>query len=125
MSKVSWLVFRNGHPRAHLVAASVPAARMIGSPDLKSAQFVLERLIKTLPPAGDYATTIVRQAGRPEVYLAFENELDAQKLAELVQAKQARRYPGWTSQRAFQLDAKTLQAMMSALPPRKSPLRTS
>src|SRR5258708_40308516 len=101
MSKVPWHVFRSDHPRAHLVAASVGAAELVGSPDLKIAKTALERLVKTLAPSGDYATSIVRETGQPEVHLAFENALDARKLADSVQAATTGRYLGSTSQRAF------------------------
>ena len=116
MSKVPWHVFRSDHPRAHLVAASIEAAELVGSPDLKIAKTVLERLVKTLAPSGDYATSIVRETGQPEVHLAFENELDARKLADSVQATTTGRYLGWTSQRAFELDAASVDAMASGLP---------
>jgi hypothetical protein len=117
MSKVPWHVFRSDHPRAHLVAASIEAAELVGSPDLKTAKAILERLVKTLAPAGDYATSIVRETGLPEVHLAFANELDARKLAESVQAAMTGRYHGWASQRAFALDAAAVDAMASGLPP--------
>ncbi|HTB35798.1 MAG TPA: hypothetical protein VK777_01890 [Reyranella sp.] len=116
MSKVPWHVFRSDHPRAHLVAASIAAAEMVGSPDLKSAKAVLERLVKTLAPTGDYATSIVRETGEPEVHLAFENEPDARKLADSVRAAMTDRYPGWASQRAFELDAAAVDALASGLP---------
>jgi hypothetical protein len=117
MPKVPWHVFRSDHPQAHLVAASIAAAERIGSPDLKTAKAVLERLVKTLVPGGDYATSIVRETGQPEVHLAFENELDARKLADSVQANTTGRYLGWTSQRAFELDAASVDRMASGLPP--------
>ena len=116
MSKVPWHVLRSDHPRAHLVAASIAAAEMVGSPDLKSAKAVLERLVKTLAPTGDYATSIVRETGEPEVHLAFENEPDARKLADSVRAAMTDRYPGWASQRAFELDAAAVDALASGLP---------
>lgn len=116
MSKVPWHVFRSDHRRAHLVAASIEAAELVGSPDLKTAKTVLERLVKTLAPTGDYATSIVRETGQPEVHLAFENELDARKLADSVQAAMTGRYHGWASQHAVALDAAAVDAMASGLP---------
>ena len=116
MSKVPWHVFRNDHPRAHLVAASIEAAELVGSPDLKTAKTILERLVKTLGPTGDYATSIVRETGQPEVHLAFENEPDARKLGDSVQAGMTSRYHGWASQRAFALDAASVDALASGLP---------
>ncbi len=111
-----WHVFRNDHPRAHLVAASIEAAELVGSPDLKTAKTILERLVKTLGPTGDYATAIVRETGEPEVHLAFENEPDARKLANSVKAVRTDRYHGWASQRAFALDAASVDALASGLP---------
>jgi hypothetical protein len=116
MSKVPWHVFRNDHPRAHLVAASIEAAELVGSPDLKAAKTILERLVKTLGPTGDYATSIVRETGEPEVHLAFENEPDARKLADSVKAVRTDRYHGWASQRAFALGAASVDALASGLP---------
>jgi hypothetical protein len=116
MSKVPWHVFRNDHPRAHLVAASIEAAELVGSPDLKTAKTILERLIKTLGPTGDYATSIVRETGQPEVHLAFEHEPDARTLADSVKAARADRYQGWASQCAFALDAASVDALASGLP---------
>ena len=116
MSKVPWHVFRSEHPRAHLVAASIEAAELVGSPDLKTAKTILERLVKALAPVGEYATSIVRETGEPEVHLAFANELDARKLADLVRAAMTDRYHGWASQRAVGLDAAAVDALASGLP---------
>jgi hypothetical protein len=120
MSKVPWPLFTSSHPQAHLLAASVPAAREVGNSDLKTAQYVLGRLVRELAPTGEYATTLVRASGRPEVYVAFEHEDDARKVAQAVRAKVSRRYTGWASQRACRLDAVTVRAMLSSHPPVKS-----
>ena len=123
MSRVPWHVFKDRNPRAHLVAASLQAAEAVGSADLKTAQTVLQRFIRKLAPAADYATTIVRDGGQPEVHLAFANELDACTLADAVQAKASHRNAGWASERAFQLDEASLAAMASGLPlpPKRRP----
>jgi hypothetical protein len=123
MSRVPWHIFKDRNPRAHLVAASVRAAEPVGGSDLKIALTILQRLIKKLAPSGDYATSIVRDTGGPEVHLAFESELDARKLADAVQADATHRHAGWASERAFQLDAASLEAMTSGLPlpPRRRP----
>jgi hypothetical protein len=122
MPRVPWHTFKHRYPQAHLVAASVRAAQLVGSPDLKAAQTTLERFVKTLAPVGDYATTIVRDTGRPEVYLAFADERDARILADAVDAVDARVShgdAGWASERAFRLDGASLRAIASRLPPRK------
>ena len=58
-------------------------------------------------PARDCAITVVREAGRPEVRLAFEQEADAQKLANAMKADAITSYSGWASQRVFELDGTT------------------
>ena len=108
MPRVPWHTFKHRYPQAHLVAASVRAAQLVGSPDLKAAQTTLERFVKTLAPAGDYATTIVRDTGRPEVHLAFADERDARTLADAVHARLSHSDAGWASERAFRLDAASL-----------------
>ena len=120
MSRVPWHVFKDRYKQAHLVAASVPAAQLVGSPDLKAAQAALDRFVRKLAPAGDYATAIVREASLPEVHLAFANEADARALADPMQARVSHRHAGWASERAFELDTDAMTAMTSGLPlPRK------
>jgi hypothetical protein len=91
---------------------------------LSAAQSVLLRLVRKQKPAGNYASTMVRDAGRPEIYLAFEDEGAAREFAAVVKAKATGSYPGWASQRAFQLDGAkvtTLAASLSA-PKTRQPL---
>jgi hypothetical protein len=77
---------------------------------------VLKRLVSTQKPTGDFAT-IVREAGHPELHLAFEDENDARKLAAVVAAKPTRGYPGWASHRAFQFDGAIVTVLAASLPP--------
>ena len=94
---------------------------MVG-PDLKAAQQLLQRFITEQKPSSDYATTVVREAGRPEVYIAFENEGDARKFAAAVEAEAIGSHPGWASQRAFELDRARLAELEASLPaPRTRP----
>ena len=118
MSRVPWYLFQDRQPRAHLIVAAVAqAAGPPGGDELSDVQLVLKRLVTNQKPAGDYATTVVRDAGRPEIYLAFEDEGDARKFAVAVKAKASGSYPGWASQRAFQLDGVKLTALAASLPP--------
>ena len=73
-------------------------------------------------PAGAYALTVVRDAGRPEVHLAFEAEFDARQWVSHVQAQPAGSYPGWASQWEFQLDGEKVAAIEASLPPLKKRL---
>jgi hypothetical protein len=121
MSRVSWPTFQDRQPRAHLLVAVMEADCAVG-PDLQAAQSVLQRFVRKQKPSSDYATTVVRQTGRPEVYLAFEDEGDARKLAEAVEAEVTAGYPGWASQRAFQLDGAKLTELEVSLPaPKRDP----
>jgi hypothetical protein len=108
-------------PRAHLVVGAIAKADgPVGSDELTAAQSVLKRLVRKQDPAGDYAATVVRDTGRPEVYFAFENEADARKLACAVKAKATGSYPGWASQRAFQLNGATVTELATSLPAPKT-----
>jgi hypothetical protein len=118
MSRVPWHLFQDRQPRAHLVVGAVAQADgPVGGDELKGVQVVLKRLVTSQKPARDYAATVVRDAGRPEIYLAFEDEGDARKFASAVKAKATGSYPGWASQRAFQLDGAKLTALAASLPP--------
>jgi hypothetical protein len=118
MSRVPWHLFQDRQPRAHLVVgAVVQATEPGGGEELRGVQSLLKRLVTNQKPAGDYAATMVRDAGRPEIYLAFEDEGDARKFAAAVKAKASSSYPGWASQRAFQLDGVKLTALAASLPP--------
>jgi hypothetical protein len=120
MSRVPWHLFQDRQPRAHLVVgAIVQADGPVGGEELTAAQSVLTRLVRKQKPAGEYAATVVRDAGRPEVYFAFDDEVDARKFAAAVRGKGTHTYPGWASQRAFDLDGVTVTRLASSLPPPK------
>ena len=106
MSRVPWHLFKDRQPRAHLVAAVLRAAPTTADPDPREAQGVLVRLVRAQRPASYYATTVVREAGRPEVHLAFEDKGDDRKLADAVEAKATTNYPGWATEWTFQWRAR-------------------
>jgi hypothetical protein len=116
MSRVPWHLFKDRQPRAHLVAAVLRAAPTAADPDPREAQGVLVRLVRAQRPASYYATTVVREAGRPEVHLAFEDKGDARKLADAVEAKATTNYPGWATEWTLQLDSATVLALAATLP---------
>jgi hypothetical protein len=118
MSRVPWHLFNDRQLRAHLVVGEVVQADgPVGGHELTAAQSVLTRLVRMQEPAADYAATMVRDSGRPEVYFAFEDEADARKLAAAVEATATGSYPGWARQRAFPLDGATVTALAASLPP--------
>jgi hypothetical protein len=121
MSRVPWHLFQKRQPRVHLVVgAVVQPDGPVGGDELMAAQSVLRRLVRKQEPAGDYGTTIVRETGRPELYLAFEAEDDARNLASLVAAEPTGSYPGWASQQAFLLEGAKLSALAASLPAPKA-----
>jgi hypothetical protein len=116
MSRVSWHIFKNRQPGAHLVVATVAAKPTAGGLGPKYVQLVLERLVRSLKPASYYSTTVVRETGRPEVHLAFADKGDARKLAATVEAEATSNYPGWASTQTFQLDSAMVAALAATLP---------
>jgi hypothetical protein len=117
MSRVPWHLFQDRQPRAHLVVGAL--VQVAGSDDgdeLAVTLFVLRRLVSKQKPAGDYAATVARDGGHPEVYFAFDDEADAQKFAAAVQAETTARYLGWASQQAFEVDGAKLRALEASLP---------
>jgi hypothetical protein len=120
MSKVPWHLFQDRRQRAHLVVgAIVQADGPAGLSDSTAALAVLRRLARQQKPAGDYAATVFREAGWPEVYFAFDEEADARKFAASVKAEPIARYPGWASQRAFEMAGAKIRELQASLPPQK------
>jgi hypothetical protein len=118
MSRVPWHLFQDRQPQGHLVVgAIVQADGPAGLNDSTAALAVLMRLARKQKPAADYAATVVRDSGWPEVYFAFHDEADAQKFAASVKAEPIARYPGWASQRAFEMDGAKLRELEASLPP--------
>jgi hypothetical protein len=122
MSRVPWHLFQNRQPRVHLVVGALGEAATDGD-ELTATLYVLMRVIRQQKPAGDYAATVVRDAGRPEIYLAFEDEGDARKFAAAVKPEAIGSHPGWASQRAFELDSARLAEIEASLPPPKTHVR--
>jgi hypothetical protein len=123
MSKMPWHLFQDRHLRAHLVvgAAAQPEGPVVGD-ELKAFHSLLTRLVAKQKPASDYAATLVRETGRPEMYFAFADEADARQFAAAVKAEATVSYPGWASQRAFELDGAKLAELEASLPtPRTCP----
>jgi hypothetical protein len=114
MSKVPWHLIQDRQPRAHLVVAVVRADQLGGEPNPRAAQIVLAGIVKIQKPSSYYATTVVREEGRPQVHLAFEDKGDARKLAATVGAEPTNNYPGWATEWALQLD--NVLALAATLP---------
>ena len=104
-----------------MVGAIFEANEPAGLADFAAALAVLRRLARKQKPAGDYAAAVMRDAGWPEVYFAFNEEADARKFAAAVQAEPIKSYAGWASQRAFEMDATRIRALEALLPPSGKP----
>ena len=87
---------------------------------MTEAKVVLRRLVNEQKPAGDYATTLVRDVGRPEIYFAFKDEGDAGKFAAAVKAEAVGSHPDWASQRASELESARLAEIEASLPPSRT-----
>jgi hypothetical protein len=104
------------------VVAVLRADHLGGEPNPRAAQIVLARIVKIQKPSSYYATTVVREAGRPQVHLAFEDKGDARKLAATVEAEPTNTYPGWATEWTLQLDSATVLVLAATLPaPRTRP----
>jgi hypothetical protein len=123
MSRVPWHQFQDRQPQAHLVVGVLAQAEgPVGGHELNAVRNLLNRLVKQQKLRGDYAATVVRDTGRPEVYFAFVEEADARKFGDAVQAEITDRYSGWASQRVFDLPGPKLANLEASLPrPRDNP----
>ena len=117
MSRVPWPLIQDRQPRAHLVVGVVAQSEGPAEGDeLNAARNLLIRLVKQQKPGGDYAATVVRETGRPEVHFAFVDEADARRFGETVQAETTDTYSGWATQRAFELPSEKLASLEASLP---------
>jgi hypothetical protein len=123
MSRVPWHLIQDRQPRAHLVVGVVVQAEgPVGGDELNTVLNLLGRLVRQQKPGGDYAATVVRDTGRPEVHFAFVDEADARKFGDAVQTETTDTYPGWASERAFDLPSEKLASLEASLPaPRYNP----
>jgi hypothetical protein len=124
MSKVPWHPFQARQQRPHLVVGALAEVAADGD-ELAATLTLLKRLVRQQKPAGDYATTVVRDSGRPEMYFAFDDEADARKFAATLEAEPTGRYPGWASQRVFEVDGEKLRVLEASLPLPKGDKRRS
>jgi hypothetical protein len=109
MPKLSWSAFIELHPAAHLVAGVIPEED-VATVTARDNLALLAKLAKRLALTGQYAMTVDRRSGLPEIHCAFARETDAAKFAQALNATgvatcrateaavrpQARRWPGLT-----------------------------
>jgi hypothetical protein len=91
MPRMDWGPFLDAHHRPHLVAVN------LGTPsDSKSGRHLialLERLTESLGTAGNYS---IRTEGRV-AEVAFERDIDAETLGQVLSAQTDERGPEWAS----------------------------
>jgi hypothetical protein len=116
MSKVPWILFQGREPQLHLVVGALTPDASSGDKKLPVVQQLLLRLVRSQKPAGDFASTVVRDAGSPQMYFAFENEADARTFAAVVAAQATTSFPGWASAHAFPVQEEVLAALEPMLP---------
>ncbi len=118
MRSMSWPAFLKNFPQAHLVVAVATdvGADEIGSRRLRGLRDLLHRVIGHAAASnGGFALTVSRAAGFPEILCGFEAPADADAFAALARAQPTERYPGFATQRLFDLDTATETALRAGL----------
>lgn len=118
MRSMSWPAFLKNFPQGHLVVAVAVdvGADEIGSRRLRGLRDLLYRVVgRMASSSGAFALTVSRASGFPEILCGFEATADAVSLVELVKAHPTDRYPGFATQRVFDLDTAMEAALRSSL----------
>ena len=114
MPKLSWSAFIERHPAAHLVVGVIPE-QDVATVTVGDSLALLTKLAKRLALTGQYAMTVDRRSGLPEIHCAFARENDAARFAQALNATGVGRYPGWASQRQFGLDTEAIKTIAKVL----------
>ncbi|CAN5326412.1 hypothetical protein BH10PSE6_BH10PSE6_35250 [soil metagenome] len=112
MARKTWLRMLSEHPSSHLIVArpvETNAEEMARLLDL------VDRLIDRMHSRGSYASTLMNAKGIEAIHCAFEHEREAARMAGTMQATPIRRYVGWATQQAFDLDSVLAGAIEKAL----------
>ena len=89
-------------------------ADLSGRPIVETAR-ALHDLIVTFPPQGHYSVRTIEDECGPAVHCAFENKIDADRLAAMVGAIEIARYESHRSERAFFLSKSVTHKIRRAL----------
>jgi hypothetical protein len=119
MSRLDWTTFLAAHPRAHLLAGLVPDPNPTV---LKRLRRLMQALIDSEAPAGDYATAIVRRRDITEIQCGFADRADAERVGARLRAKAVPPSGEWLSEQSLRLDERTEVALddMAGAPKRTS-----
>jgi hypothetical protein len=109
MAHLPWVDFLQLHSSPHLVAAIILPSR--SSNHLLRLRRILVNVIEAGRPGADFATAIVRPTEVAQIHCAFVDQGDADRLAQLTQARDKPAETPWASHRAFTLSAATELAL--------------
>jgi hypothetical protein len=112
MARKTWLRMLSEHPSSHLIVARPVETN---ADEMAHLLELVDRLIDRMQPRGSYATTLMKAKGIEAIHCAFEHEREAARMAGTMQAKPIKRYVGWASQQAFDLDGVLAGAIAKAL----------
>ena len=124
MNRLDWTTFLATHPRAHLLAALVPEPNPT---ILKRLRRLMQALIESEAPAGDYATAIVRRRDITEIQCGFADHGDAERVGKRLKAKSVPPSGDWLSELALRLDERTeiaLEGMTTATAAKRTSRQT-
>lgn len=113
MAHLPWVDFLQIHSSPHLVAAIILPSR--SSNHLLRLRRLLANVIDEARPVADFATAIVRPTEVAQIHCAFVDKRDADRLAELTQARNKPAESPWASYRAFTLSAASELALADRL----------
>jgi hypothetical protein len=84
---------------------------------------LMQALIESEAPAGDYATAIVRRRDITEIQCGFADRGDAERVGKRLKAKSVPPSDDWLSELSLQLDERTevaLEDMTTAAAPKRT-----
>jgi hypothetical protein len=98
------------YPGGHLVVGYLPMEAKAVRPAR-----AIRRLIERQRPHKAWAVSTRQEVHGPALYCLFEDKGDADRLAKAVRARGMTRYPGWSSQRGFDLDGAMVASIAASL----------
>jgi hypothetical protein len=107
MPRMDWEDFHHDHYRPHVLIVSMEAKK----PRHALAKADFDRLVVGLGAIGNYA---IKTEGAT-IYIAFEKDSDADRLAAVLRPKQTTREPEWASKSLASVDNATRRRISAIL----------